>query len=363
MHRRLALFTAAVALACVGLGCGRGESQPEPVLGAARGAAATGAATGTGARQSEDESAAPASQPAGGDPAGRAYYTLPSATEEVWPSVPRGRTEEGWVWQTLRHQTIHVHLALPPTYRVELGTDPNQFPVIRLHGPGAELEVSYSSGTARFVTTGEMPPSVTQVRRVESEQNVAMAYDDAQGRRRVGSWTRAAHCELLRATESNQDEAFRVCQSMRHPPPGALLAPRTADPATSAAAWLPQPEHATVDHVGGLRRMFTGHFRVQVNPRGPCPPLETLAERYGPDLEARPIALAHGPALQGQLYERLVDLRWPAGVVVWATRGGQCCTATIPGVPAPTDAQVTYVAEICDALGQESRSSSERTAG
>ena len=100
--------------------------------------------------------------------------------------------------------------------------------------------------------------------------------------------------------------------------------------------------------------MFTGHFRVQVNPRGPCPALETLAERYGPDLEARPIALAHGPALQGQLYERLLGDRWPAGVVVWATRGGQCCTATIPGVPAPADAQVTYVAEICDALGQES---------
>ncbi|MCA9579266.1 MAG: hypothetical protein KC668_27750, partial [Myxococcales bacterium] len=275
-------------------------------------------------------------------------YSLPSATDDAWPAVPSGTTPEGWVFQTIRHETIHVHLAVPPNYRVELGRHSTGLPAVYLHGPGTDIEITYSSGTARFVTTGRIPSSITNVRREASPHGVTMAYNDAQGMRRVASFIRAARCELLWATPDNEDEAFRVCATMRHPPPGPLAPPRARG---TNAPWPPQPEFAAVSTLGSVRRMLTGHFSVQVNRRGPCPSAETLVERYGRDIEVRAIDLPNGPALRGQLYERLDRERWVSGVSIWATRAGQCCTGSITGEPVATEAQVTYVAELCDALG------------
>lgn len=322
--------------------CGRGESSPEGSQ------AVAGSRPESGSEQAgpEDSPVTAAAQPSSA-PAS-VPYALPTATDAAWASVPTGTTADGATWQTIRHGTVHAHVALPAGVSVELGTLEYGHPVVRLRGDQLELQITFSSGTPRFVTTGSSPASLSNVRRVATDRNVTMAYT-AQGERRVAGWTRSTLCEALHVTPANEDLAFRICASMQLPHPGALLAPR---PAGSEPPWPAQPEHATVERIGTVRRMLTGHFSAQVNSRGPCPTVSRLHETYGADLETRERALPNGPALQGQLYERLGADRWPSGVVIWATRANYCCMASISGDPAPTEAQVTYVAELCDSLGQ-----------
>lgn len=324
--------------ACSGGERPAGEGQPN-----------AGSATQSGSERTEARTDAPSAaetQPSA--TSAREPYALPSATDAAWPSVPAGTTADGATWQTIRHGTIHTHVALPDGVRVELGTMELGHPVVRLRGEGLELEITFSSGRPRFATTGSVPPSVSNVRRVVSDLNVTMAYT-AQGERRVMGWTRSTQCEARHVTPANEDLALRICASMQLPHPGALLPPR---PAGTEGPWPAQPEHVVVERVGTVRRMLAGHFSVQVNSRGPCPSASQLHDTYGADLETRERALPHGPALQGQLYERLGEERWPSGVVIWATRAAHCCMATIPGEPPPTEAQVTYVAELCDSVGQ-----------
>lgn len=267
-----------------------------------------------------------------------------SPVTSVWPDVPTGTTPDGATWQTIRERTIQVHVALPPGFTVERTTLPFGHPVVYLVGPTVRAEITYSSGPPRFAVTGEFARTgLVEPRLERTDVNITLAHT-RQGARVVTSWVRGAQCEVLRVTPANEEVAFRLCASLRVPPPGPLRAP---PPGTTLP---PLPEGASVATSAGTTSIHAGHFTMRVSPRL-CPDAATLRTRHGDDLELSERTMPNGALLVGQTWSSILDDRWKSTVTIWATRHDYCCVADIPGDFPPTAEQVDFVASLCDQMG------------
>ena len=275
----------------------------------------------------------------------RHRYALPTATDDAWPSRPIDTDIHGAIWQSIRHRSIHVHVAVPHGFEIYRGALDNGRPVVRLVAPDLSIEIVDSNGPPHSALAGEVPPGVTDVHRAATDQNLTLAYTE-NGERVVIGWSRSASCRALYVTSQNEEMAFDLCAGMGVPHPGPVR--QFASPAAFSP---PMSDQAAFEVEAGVRRWMTGYFTLEVTD-GRCASADSLRASHGGDVDFTPRVLPHGPALEGQLYQGAGSDRWGSGVGVWMTRAGYCCSARLLGELPISPEQVTYVAELCDALGQ-----------
>jgi len=306
-------------------------------------AALFGASACTSAAEPRDPDVAPSSTVAAADGA-----PLAESTPGAWPAVPHGTTASGATWQTIRHRTVHVHLAVPKGAAIERSSLEYGHPVVRVPVGDSLVEIVFSSGTAPFDPgLAKDPPEIVGMpveRIARTAENTTVLYRK-HGTLVVLGWVRGAKCsgEFLRPQDI--DEAFDVCASMRVPPPG-LWQSRHED---SLGPHPPVPADAFLEAPHGVPVIYTGHYVARVV-TGDCPPDAELRDEVVNALELETRDYPHGPVRIGKLSDSADDTTYRTDTLIFATRHDHCCAATILGFfTPPTDAQIDDVARLCDA--------------
>ena len=268
-------------------------------------------------------------------------------SDDAWPDVPTAATAHGR-WQTIRHETVHVHLAVPTDAKVVKRRLPYGHPSVVIVGPkGSEVQITYSSGAGVFGHgLAQEPPTVAglPIARIErSPENTTVAYS-VNGVPRVVGWVRGAECKIESLVPEAIDFGFSTCASMRVPKPGPLLERTGAEPFSIA------PAEAT--HViGYVPLLYAGHFSAK-RTRGVCSTEAEIRAFHGTHFQLERRRGEHGPLLVGRSFSEYDGVTFPSTTTVWATRAGRCCVATIAeALTPPTDAQLDYIARLCDGKG------------
>ncbi len=267
----------------------------------------------------------------------------------AWPTVPQGRTPAGATWQSVRHGTVHVHLAVPAGAELTRATLEFGHPVVRVAVGHSTVEITFSSGTAPFAPgLARDPPRLAGLpleRIARTPDNTTVQYL-RQGQRTVLGWVRGAKCESVWLADDDVATVFDLCASLRVPPPG----PWRRRDSDGGVPLPPVPQDATLDGSARVPVIYTGHYVARVVP-GACPSEAEVREASGADPVAfeRP-TYPHGPVLVARRTGSYEGERYPAETSVWAARAGHCCIATIGEFFTDATAeQVDDVARLCDA--------------
>ena len=317
-HKTVRLLLASLVMVCA---CSRDRERP---------------AAGPGEPQDD-----PAAAPEEADAAAAEAGLYP---DDAWPDVPQGNTAEGATWRTIRHETIHVHIAVPADGEVREGTLAFGHPVVFVSADGVTVEITFSSGGGVFGhgLTAD-PPNVVGIP-VEAisatEENTTVHYV-RNGQHVVKGWVRGAECSAERLAEAEVSAAFSLCSTLRVPRPGPLI----NAPVGSTFSLLPS-QAVVMQRSAPL--VYAGHFVARTVP-GPCSSEEEIRAHHGQSFTLERKQADHGDLLVGIDYAEYDGVRFRSGTTVWAARAGQCCVATImESLTPPTQEQIDYVARLCD---------------
>lgn len=231
-----------------------------------------------------------------------------------------------------------MHIAVPRGFRVERTQGPYGHPIVNIVGTSLTAQITYSSGLVRIPETSLGPNG----RVIDTATNVTTVFTRLSKRVVLGQ-VPGAQCEV-ELVGDDEAQAVALCSSMRVPRPGALTRGRQS----VSRPYPPIPEFATLNPSGTTTMMYTGYFSLRVLPNA-CPNAGELREANGPDFQVAERRLPHGPALVGRSLLHFDGNDRLGGPSVCATRAGACCIASFPDFKEPTEAQLNYVATLCDA--------------
>ena len=302
----------------------------------------------SGCSRAHDEDAASSASAAAETPApAPAIVAGVAGVAGAWPDVPTGETASGAIWQTVRHGTGHVHLALPRGVEPEKASLPFGHPVVRVRAGESIVDITYSSGGAQFGHgLAQNPPTIVGLpieRIARTPENTTILYRRSDGHVVMG-WVRGAECKAEHLRPGDESAAFAVCESVRVPPPGRWeRRTRTSGPL------MPVPADAELREEHGVALLYAGHYAAKVVD-AVCPDEAELRDELRPEtwtFEHRD--LPHGPVLLGRGVRTWDGATYDTATNVWATRRQHCCVASIFGFfTPPTDAQIDDVARLCD---------------
>ena len=136
-----------------------------------------------------------------------------AGVEGAWPEVPRGETASGAIWQTVRHGTIHVHLALPRGVEPVKSTLEYGHPVVKVRVGDSSVQITYSSGAAQFgPELARDPPTMASLpieRIARTPENTTILYRRGDQRVVLGM-VRGAECKTEVLHAEDEDAAFAV---------------------------------------------------------------------------------------------------------------------------------------------------------
>jgi hypothetical protein len=265
----------------------------------------------------------------------------------AWPDVPQGQTASGAIWQTVRHGTIHVHLALPPGIEPVKSSLEFGHPVVSVRAGDSTVQITYSSGGAQFGAglAGDPPKldSLPIERIARTPENTTILYRRGDEQVVLG-WVRGAACKTEFLRPGDESAAFAVCESVRVPSPGPWER-RTR----MSGPLMPVPADAELSEEHGVALLYAGHYVAKIVNRV-CPDEAELRDQLSPEMWVfQRRELPHGPVLVGRGSRKWDGATYDTATTAWATRGDHCCVASIlEFFTPPTDVQVEDIARLCD---------------